>query len=288
MTDPVADPAAAPAPSLPEARDFLAETEALAAALAPLADADYARPTQFKGWTIDDVLVHLLTWNRAADLSATDPEGFRAWRDAILPLIGQAGFRRVENAQIALRGTELRDAWLSQARSMAARWLGFDPKARLDWAGPPMSARSSICARQMETWAHGFEVFDLLGLERAETDRIRNIVVLGINTFGWSHQVHGLPVPPALPEVVLTAPSGAVWRWGEGPGRIAGPAVDFAAVVTQTRALADTGLVVEGQAAATWMAHAQCFAGAPSAPPAPGSRFRAAPQLPATPEAAAP
>jgi uncharacterized protein (TIGR03084 family) len=139
-----------------------------------------------------------------------------------------------------------------------------------------MSARSAMTARQMETWAHGFEIFDLLGATRNETDRIRNIVVLGVNTFGWSYQVHGLPVPPKAPELVLTAPSGAVWTFGEpGAGRILGTAVDFAAMVTQTRALEDTGLRIEGEVARTWMENAQCFAGPPERPPAPKSRFRA-------------
>ena len=138
-----------------------------------------------------------------------------------------------------------------------------------------MSARSAMTARQMETWAHGFEVFDLFGVEREESDRLRNLVMLGVNTFGWSHQVHDLPVPAVMPELSLTAPSGALWNFGDAnAGRIVGKAVDFAAVVTQTRALADTGLVVEGEVAKTWMANAQCFAGAPETPPAPGHRRR--------------
>ena len=65
--------------SLPEARDFLAESEALHAAVAGLAPSDFDRPTQFKGWTIGDVLVHLHFWNLAADLSASDPAAFDAF-----------------------------------------------------------------------------------------------------------------------------------------------------------------------------------------------------------------
>ena len=38
-----------------------------------------------------------------------------------------------------------------------------------------MSARSSISARLMETWAHGQAVYDRLGVVRVDTDRIRNI-----------------------------------------------------------------------------------------------------------------
>lgn len=264
--------------TLTQAADFLAESEALHDALAALPDSSFDMATQFKGWTIDDVLVHLHFWNRAADLSAQDKAAFH---DMIAPVVASleqgTGMRPPENAAIQPRRTALRDAWITHARDMAARWADMDPKTRLPWAGPSMSARSSITARQMETWAHGFEVFDTLGRARPETDRLRNIVVLGVNTFGWSHQVNGLAVPEILPALALTAPSGDVWRFGDATaGRITGTALDFAAVVTQTRALDDTGLNIEGDTAQTWMRHAQCFAGPPNPPPAPGTRYRIA------------
>jgi hypothetical protein len=44
-----------------------------------------------------------------------------------------------------------------------------------------------------------------------------------------------------------------------------GSAIDFCLVVTQRRHLADTALVVEGDAAQEWMALAQAFAGPPTA-----------------------
>jgi len=68
-------------------------------------------------------------------------------------------------------------------------------------------------------------------------------------------------------------PSGEVWECGEkGASSISGTAVDFASVVTQTRAVADTTLEVVGDVANTWMANAQCFAGPREIPPAKGSR----------------
>lgn len=255
-----------------QAHDFLAESEALNAALDHVTD--WNAPTQFKGWTINDVMVHLHYWNIMADRSATDPDAFMAMMGKVMKSIGSGGLRPVENAEIPVRGAALRADWIANARDMAARWAGFDPKMRVKWAGPDMSARSSITARQMETWAHGMEVFDCLGLARADTDRIRNVVVLGVNTFGWSHKVQGLKVPATMPRLRLTAPSGAVWEWGEGVDLIEGPAVDFAAVVTQTRAFADTALRVTGDDARRWMETAQCFAGPPETPPAKGARHR--------------
>lgn len=261
--------------NMSEAADFLAESEALHAAVSTLGDEGFRQKTQFKNWSIDDVLVHLHFWNGMADLSANDEQAFRQVFDRAMAGARDGSLREFENAEVRERGAALREAWIARARDMAPRWAAMDPKTRLPWVGPTMSARSSITARQMETWAHGFEIFDCLGLERTEDDRIRNIVVLGVNTFGWSHTVHGLAVPQIMPKLELVAPSGVVWEFGDpSAGRIAGPAVDFAAVVTQTRALADTGLTIEGAVARNWMAHAQCFAGSRETPPPPGTRHR--------------
>lgn len=258
-----------------QAFDFLEECDALAKVLQDLPAPEWSRKTQFKGWTLNDVIVHLHFWNRAADMSLTDPDGFAPFIVGVMEGMQKGGMRPIENAAIAERGRALFDAWQAQYRDMAARWAHVDPRTRVKWAGPEMSVRSSITARQMETWAHGQEVFDLLGIQRQEADRIRNIVVLGVNTFGWSHKVQGLEVPDLVPRLRLTAPSGALWAFGDdaSPDLIEGPAVEFAQVVTQTRNVADTSLTVAGPVARRWMQTAQCFAGGRETPPAPGSRF---------------
>lgn len=265
-----------------QADHFLEETEALAAVLADLPEDGWTRPTQFKGWTIEDVLNHLHFWNIGADLSLRDPEAFRALAAEVTAARGSGPIRAIEpTLRPDMKGRALYDAWLAYAREMTPRWREADPKTRLDWMGPGMSARSSITARQMETWAHGHEVFDLLGRPRQEADRIRNIVVLGVNTYGWSFQVRGETPPGPAPELRLEAPSGEIWTFNAAPdgrssgGLIEGPAVGFAQAVTQTRAPADTGLRWQGPAAEAWMERAQCFAGQPSPPPAAGSRFAA-------------
>lgn len=258
--------------TLTQADDFHAESEALFDAVANLSAADFEQVTQFKGWTLTDVFVHLHFWNRAAELSRTDEAAFGALIKRLMGALQTGGMRAFENTEIPERGPAIRDAWIELVRDMVPVWRDVDPKTRLPWAGPSMSARSAITARQMETWAHGFEVFDILGLTRTDADRIKNIVVLGVNTFGWAHQVHGLDVPQDVPAIQLTAPSGAVWEMGGQAGAITGSAVDFAAVVTQTRAVADTDLQIDGPIAETWMQNAQCFAGPPETPPAPGTR----------------
>jgi uncharacterized protein (TIGR03084 family) len=163
----------------------------------------------------------------------------------------------------------LMDAWRETYRRFAQVFDERDPKARMKWFGPDMSLLSAASARQMEVFAHGQDLYDLFGVERAATDRVRNICELGVRTLGWTFKNRGLE-PPAPAEVVLTAPSGEVWTWNEGAAEsVKGPAVDFALVVTQRRHVDDTDLQVKGEGARRWMEIAQCFAGAPSDGPPP-------------------
>lgn len=256
-----------------QASDFLAETNALASLLAPLPDAAFDEATQFKGWTLNDVVRHLHFWNRAAGLQLTNEA-------ELVRLLGAtaAGMRAVERDVVRASGQALRQEWLATAAEVAVVFAKADPKARLKWAGPDMSARSSITARLMETWAHGQEVYDHLGVERVDGDRIKNIAHLGVQTFGWTYLVRKMEIPPAVPYVRLTAPSGAIWTWGEEGAldSVSGSATEFCQVVTQVRNVADTKLDVRGHIAHKWMSMAQCFAGAAEAPPAPGTRFRKA------------
>jgi uncharacterized protein (TIGR03084 family) len=262
----------------PQVQDFLDESSALHALLAPLRDADFERETQFKGYSIHDVVAHLHHWNWAADLALRDPQAFGLFAKQIVEAIS-AGRRLPEIADAwleGLRGPALLETWRAFYTGMAERFAAADPRARVPWVGPDMSVRSSITARLMETWAHGQEVYDVLGVERVATDRIRNIAQLGVRTFGWTFVNRGLELPESPPYVRLAAPSGAVWEWHEPreDERIEGSAAEFCQVVTQVRNVADTDLRVVGPTARRWMAIAQCFAGPPADPPAPGTRFR--------------
>jgi uncharacterized protein (TIGR03084 family) len=148
-----------------------------------------------------------------------------------------------------------------------------DKSTRLPWYGPPMSLRSFTTARLMETWAHGQDVVDGLGLPidaRPVTDRLRHIAFLGCATRGWSYVVRGRTPPDTPVRVELSLPSGDTFREGNDDGAfVRGPALDFCLVVTQRRNVADTDLFVVGEAATEWMSIAQCFAGGATLPPEP-------------------
>ena len=142
---------------------------------------------------------------------------------------------------------------------------GLDPATRVAWYGPSMSVASFVTARLMETWCHGQDVRDAVGLPPAAGPRLRHIAHLGVRTHANSYLANCREVPAGVPRVELTAPDGSLWSWGE-PGvtdRIAGSALDFCLVVTQRRHRADTDLVITGPLAEEWMSLAQAFAGPP-------------------------
>lgn len=260
-----------------QARDFEDESAALAALLLPLDDADFERETLFKGWTINNILRHLHVWNIAAARSIEGEEAFGSFMRGLMQ--GERGRRFTEyEAEYLedLSGHALLAAWQSQFAALAAAFAATDAKARLKWVGPEMSALSSVTARLMETWSHAQAIYDLLGVERIDTDRIGNIVRLGVNTYGWTFRNRNEVPPGPMPRLVLTAPSGAIWEYGtaeqDADDLVSGSATEFCQVVTQCRNIADTSLSVRGAVATRWMRTAQCFAGPPNDPPPPGTR----------------
>ncbi|MGB5482878.1 maleylpyruvate isomerase family mycothiol-dependent enzyme, partial [Parasphingorhabdus sp.] len=237
-----------------EARDFKDESDTLAAGLAGAGDDLFATVTQFKRWTIEDVIGHLHIWNIAALMTLQDPDGFKQFISDMMGAL-KSGKSHVD-AQYAwldehaggIRGKALFDAYCSYYPKLAAAYGAADPEARVAWAGPDMTTRSKIIARQMETWSHGQEIFDILGKERKDGDRIRNIAHLGVTTYGWTFRNRRQEPPAPKPFVQLTAPSGTVWEWNDlqKDNLVRGSAVEFAQVVTQTRNIDDTALETVG------------------------------------------
>jgi len=258
------------------ARDFQEESEALHALVEPLDDAALEQKTAFKDWTISTVLRHLHIWNRAAEMSLRGDGSFERYYARLGEHTAKGGtISSFEREWLhGLTGRELVFAWREGVSETAALFATADPSARVKWAGPDMSVRSSLTARLMETWAHGQEVYDVLGKVRQNADRIRSIVVLGNNTYGWTFKVRGETPPDPRPHLRLTAPSGEVWLYNDPSEAelIEGAADEFCQVVTQTRNIADTKLRVVGPNATNWMSKAQCFAGAAEPPPPPSTR----------------
>jgi uncharacterized protein (TIGR03084 family) len=261
---------------LPVAKDLGDEADELHAFLETLDEKDWRTPTLFMSWTPWDIVAHLHFFDQVSILALTDLEAFGIRRRAVIEDL-QAGKGTTEQQRTALMQYDaptLLERWKTTCDEMAHRLGESDPKRRLPWFGPDMGVAMFTTARYMETWAHAQAIYDLKHVERVHTDRIKNICTIGIKTFAWTFVNRGLEPPGPPPFIRLTAPSGAIWEWNEPSEeeRIEGRALDFCWTVTQVRNVADTDLQMRGEVANRWMEIAQCFAGGPVDPPAPGYR----------------
>ena len=257
--------------------DFREECDDVHALLKPLSDDDFSLETQFKGWSINDIVAHLHWADYAADLALRDEPAFLEFSAGRVESMkgGQSILDHQREFAEGETGQTLLARWRDLSVALADRFTADDPKRRLKWFGPDMSVRSSATARLMETWSHAQAIYDLLGLERQDTDRIRNVAVIGVNTFGWTFVNRGLDVPENPPHVRLRAPSGETWTWNDesDDNLVEGSATGFCQTVTQCRNVADTDIRTKGETAGEWMEMAQCFAGPPNDPPPPGTRY---------------
>ena len=262
---------------LEQAIHFKEESDALYKLLINADKNSFKLKTQFKSWTINDVLYHLHVWNIAALLSLKNENEFKEFMQSFMEAVKSGNSAREYEKILSdnAEGLDLLNLWRETYEKISNEFAKSDPKKRVKWAGPDMSVRSSITARHMETWAHGQEIFDQLGFERIDTDRIKNIVVIGVNTFGWTYINRNLSIPEKMPKLSLLSPSNELWEWNEDneENMISGSATEFSQVVTQVRNINDTSLKVSGKIANEWMSIAQCFAGPPENPPEKGTRF---------------
>lgn len=262
-------------PGMPEiCADLVAEHEALDAVVAPLDETAWNTPTPAEGWTVRDQISHLSYFDDCATRAVLDPDGFKEWRDhgAMAALVRADG----NTADVALGRSmwseELLRRWRLGRAQMVTAFEVLDAKARIPWFGPDMSAASFATARLMETWAHGQDVCDAVGVQREPTDRLKHICHIGVRALPYAYTVNRRDVPTDPLRVEVKAPSGDAWTWGpeDASNVVRGSALDLALVVTQRRHRDDTDLVAEGPVADEWLSIAQAFAGPPGAGRKPG------------------
>ncbi len=248
--------------------DLAQEGDWLESLVVDLPDEEWRRATPAEGWDVATTIAHLAWTDEVAVLAAgagDGPEGKEAWDAVVLQAIGDPeGFVDAE----ALAGgrasvPDLLARWRT-ARQELARVLSDLPSGtRMPWFGPPMSPTSMATARFMETWAHGLDVAEALGVEVVPNDRVRNVVHLGVRTRDFAYANRG-ETPPAEPfRVSVVSPSGETWDFGpeDAAQSVTGSAWDFALLVTQRSHRDDLDVRAEGPDAHHWLDIAQAFAG---------------------------
>jgi uncharacterized protein (TIGR03084 family) len=247
-----------------ELTDLAAESDDLDGIVSDLPEAEFNRPTPAPGWTVAHQIAHLTWTDVIAHTAVTDPDAFLAQ----LASVARAGTFESYVDRTA-------ESYLAPPPALLARWrtrredlatvLRETTASRVVWFGTTMSPVSMATARLMETWAHGQDVADALGVERAFTPRLRHIAHLGYRTLGHGFAAHGRPTPTTDVRVELSTPDGDMWTFGaeDAADRLEGPALDFCLLVTQRRHPEDLSLKASGAVATEWLEVAQAFAGPP-------------------------
>ncbi|MFE9022100.1 TIGR03084 family metal-binding protein [Streptomyces sp. NPDC007808] len=255
--------------------DLREESEELERLVADLTSEQWTLATPAPGWSVAHQIAHLAWTDHSALLAATDVEAFHTLVEKALVAPGSFVDEGAQEGA-ALPSAELLVRWREGRAALDTALRQTPPGTKIPWYGPPMSAASMATARLMETWAHGLDVADALGVVRTPTDRLRHVVWIGVRTRDFAFTVHGLPVPPDAFRVELVSPSGELWVYGpeDAQQRVTGPALDFCLLVTQRAHRSDLALRAEGPDADRWFDIAQVFAGPPGAGRAPKGAAR--------------
>jgi uncharacterized protein (TIGR03084 family) len=248
--------------------DLAAEHGALDDVVAALDEGSWDAPTPAEPWTVRDQISHLAFFDELAAAAASRADEFTAGLTAAAQDVDAFMSGPLERGRAMLLA-EVLSWWRGARAEMLDVFTRLDPSARIPWFGPPMSPASFVTARLMETWAHGQDVVDALGVEREPTGRLRHVAHIGVRARPFSYTTRGLDVPDARVAVDLQGPAGERWVWDDDArDRVEGSALDFCLVVTQRRHVDDTSLQTQGDLAREWMTIAQAYAG----PPGPGRK----------------
>ena len=257
------------------AQDLRDEQQSLDEIVAGLDNLQWALPTSSVPWTVADQIGHLAYFDNAASLAIANPTAFAEDVNRLWTATSDA--ETADDLSLreyrALTPAQLLDGWRSGRRFLSKAAATLTDDMRVNWYGPSMGAKSFLTARLMETWAHGQDVVDAVGVYRAASDRLGHIARLGFITRAWSYTNRGLRAPIDPIRVNLTSPSGEAWSFGpdDATESVTGPAADFCLVVTQRRHVDDTQLDATALGR-EWLLIAQAFAGPPTDGPPAGTR----------------
>jgi uncharacterized protein (TIGR03084 family) len=114
-----------------------------------------------------------------------NPEAFKLWFEK-MQQDPNTMTRHMETTGKDLTAGETLKWWREERTALLEVLAKMDRKKPLPWYGHALSAMSFATARLMETWAHGQDIVDALGIRRKPTKRLRHIAHLGVSTLGWS------------------------------------------------------------------------------------------------------
>ncbi|WP_405058797.1 maleylpyruvate isomerase family mycothiol-dependent enzyme [Kribbella sp. NBC_01505] len=229
--------------------DLVAEGAALDEVVAGEADWDQLTPAA--GWTVAHQIAHLAAADRNTLLAVKSPERFSE-------VIGRSADLDAE-AGAALPRDTLLEQWRAGRDELAGVLKDLPADYAFPWYGSDLTAPMMAPMRVMETWAHGQDIYDTLGVEHPPSDALRHVAALGVAGRALGFVAGGLPVPTEAVRVELTGPGAGTWGPEDAEQRVEGSALDFALRVTLRRSRSETDLKAVGEDAEQWLDVARVF-----------------------------
>lgn len=219
-------------------------------------DDEWALPSACAGWSVGDVMLHLIQTN---DMAIASCEGrfdelirspLYAPDETVTSLddVVDLAVRRARGATPA----ELLEQWQDGAQRLIGALEAAGASARVPWVVGTLSAKTLATTRIAETWIHTGDVAVGLGVELAPTDRLFQIARLSWRTLPHAFGRVGLE-PPGPVGFDLVGPHGDAWQFGMAlddattpPTVISGTALDLVRVASQRYTADQSGLVGTG------------------------------------------
>jgi uncharacterized protein (TIGR03084 family) len=249
----------------PVVRDLAAQQAELSGILDGLADAEWHAPTRCDGWDVADVVLHLAQTNEMAVASATgsfETVTARLAGDSPPAASVDDGAAMLVARERGLSGAARRERWSAGARRLIDVLGHMDLSRRVPWVAGDLSARTLATTRLAETWIHGGDVADALGVPWAPTDRLRPIARLAWRTLPYAFSRAGRTMVGPV-SFRLEGPGGEPWDFvpeESAATTVWGPAAELCAVAARRVDPSATSLRGEGPDAADVLALVRTYA----------------------------
>lgn len=237
--------------------DLEAEDEQLESMLASLSDNQWLAPSAATGWTVRDVIVHLLQTDEAVVRSIEGGGG---------PLPAERAAGTLDDAMDrSVRGENappdrIFERWRTARRAASRALRGADPNRSSPWATNPLRPRTLATTRLAEHWAHALDISGPLDLPFPDTARLRHIAWLAHRSLPYAFSLAGEEDHEVCCD--LSGPEGEAWTFGppEADSTIRGPAGEFCRVAARRLVPAETHLIASGPYAEAALQHLRTYA----------------------------
>ena len=236
--------------------DLVAEQQFLDQSLQRIPIKVWDLVTPNKPWTVRDTIAHLADFEDLGADALQNGGKIEEWQAAndIEPLRQ----RPIKKGR-GMRPQDVIEWWRGGRARVVEPLSHMSGDDRLPWIAGDMSARTFATFRLTETWMHGLDIYQTLGIEVEDTPRIRHGCWFGWKTLPYAFKQAGEHYEPVRIEVI--GPGYSKWIYGpkDTDQLIKGSASDWARLAVRRAAPKDTRLKVTGDYAEKAIELAQTF-----------------------------